>query len=104
MFVITKEKFSSIAEAEIASYCGRYETLKLNQAEDMVTAIEKAEAIVRAQPLFSEDRVVVYKKSGSELTKVTHEKLMTFYMDNQLGDVTYCKHLVTNSQVSSVLQ
>jgi len=103
MFIIAREKFNSVIDAQIGAYMGSYKARQLNDADSMDDAIEKAEAIINAQPLFTEDRVVIYKKTGSELMRVHHEKLMTVYMDNVNGGITHCKHLVNDSQANSLL-
>ena len=102
-FIIAKEKFDDAFEAKIAAYNGHYETLALNQANDVAEAMEKAKDIINAQAMLDDRRVVIYKKTGSSFSKVNHEKLFTVYLDRSTGDVEYCKHLVNNYQASSVL-
>lgn len=102
-FIIAKEKFDNAFEAKIAAYNGHYETLALNQANDIDAAMEKAVGIITAQDMFDDRRVVIYKKTGSSLFKVNHEKMFTVYFDRSIGEVAHCKHLMNNCQASSAL-
>tara|TARA_R110001583_G_scaffold88876_3_gene230002 strand:- start:1056 stop:1370 length:315 start_codon:yes stop_codon:yes gene_type:complete len=103
MFIIAKEKFDNAFEAKLASYNGHFETLMLNQAIDIDDAMEKAKGIIDAQSILDDRRIVIYKKTGSSLTRVSHEKLFTVYLDRSTGEIESCKHLMSNGRASSAL-